>query len=377
MAISPNSFFNSDATAILASNAERDRADARLSSDFQLLGATIIRLTSELGNFSKFIVSGQKTENKILDDYAKDVQVKSSLARTGILGAPEGGSQSMGESIAGSAGMVGNMPNMSVLGGAALAGGGIAAAIAGLMGGGEPGGGPGAKPGSVPAGSLGEEKLVSLAQSAGFKGKDAATMAAIAMAESGGVSSKLNNNRRTGDLSYGLWQINMIDELGPERRKQFGISSNEQLFDPATNANAAKIVKERSGFSAWSVYKSGIYKQYLPAAERALNKIESAPKSSSKPPAKPSNVSVSPTSSEMKTQTLQVQSTPSSQVASSIVPKSQSQEPMIAVLPTSNKTTMPTTSPVRDSTGSSGGSPDSGSWLTAISRLSMGIASMG
>ena len=245
------------------------------------------------------------------------------------------------------------------------------------MGGGEPGGGPGAKPGSVPAGSLGEEKLVSLAQSAGFKGKDAATMAAIAMAESGGVSSKLNNNRRTGDLSYGLWQINMIDELGPERRKQFGISSNEQLFDPATNANAAKIVKERSGFSAWSVYKSGIYKQYLPAAERALNKIESAPKSSSKPPAKPSNVSVSPTSSEMKTQTLQVQSTPSSQVASSIVPKSQSQEPMIAVLPTSNKTTMPTTSPVRDSTGSSGGSPDSGSWLTAISRLSMGIASMG
>ena len=39
-------------------------------------------------------------------------------------------------------------------------------------------------------------------------------MTAIAMAESSGDSAALNNNPNTGDLSYGLWQINMIGDMG-------------------------------------------------------------------------------------------------------------------------------------------------------------------
>ena len=107
------------------------------------------------------------------------------------------------------------------------------------------------------------QKLVPLFAGAGFNASQANTMAAIAMAESGGNPRALNDNRRTGDLSYGLAQINMIDRLGPERRRQFGISSNEQLYDPATNARAAKSVFDSQGFNAWSVYKSGAYRQYL------------------------------------------------------------------------------------------------------------------
>lgn len=130
--------------------------------------------------------------------------------------------------------------------------------------------GPGsATPGSVPAGSLGTAKLVQLARSAGFNANDAAIMAAIAMAESGGRSGAHNNNAATGDNSYGLWQINMLGGMGPERRRQFGIGSNEDLFDPATNANAAKAVFGSQGFGAWSVFRSGAYKQYLPAAQAA------------------------------------------------------------------------------------------------------------
>lgn len=123
--------------------------------------------------------------------------------------------------------------------------------------------------GSVPGKSLGVGKLVGLARQAGFKGQDAATMAAIAMAESRGRSGALNNNPRTGDLSYGLWQINMLGGMGPQRRRAFGIGSNEALFDPATNANAARRVFESQGFGAWSVYRSGAYKNYLPAAMAA------------------------------------------------------------------------------------------------------------
>ena len=130
--------------------------------------------------------------------------------------------------------------------------------------------GPGtATPGSVPAGSLGTEKLVQLARSAGFNANDSAIMAAIAMAESSGRSNAHNDNPRTGDNSYGLWQINMLGGMGPARRKQFGIDSNEDLFDPATNANAAKAVFGSQGFGAWSVYRSGAYKQFLPAAQAA------------------------------------------------------------------------------------------------------------
>jgi len=126
-----------------------------------------------------------------------------------------------------------------------------------------------AMPGSVGRGQLGVGNLVALARSAGFRGQDAAIMAAIAMAESSGRSSAHNQNPRTGDNSYGLWQINMLGGMGPARRRQFGIGSNDALFDPAVNANAARQVYGSQGFGAWSVYRSGAYKDYLPAAMAA------------------------------------------------------------------------------------------------------------
>ena len=111
--------------------------------------------------------------------------------------------------------------------------------------------------------SLNVQGLQGLAEGAGFKGEDARTMAAIAMAESSGNPKAHNPNASTGDNSYGLFQINMLGGMGPERRKQFGIESNEQLFNPATNARAAKQVYDSQGFGAWSVYKSGKYKEFL------------------------------------------------------------------------------------------------------------------
>ena len=113
-------------------------------------------------------------------------------------------------------------------------------------------------------------RIVSLARSAGFTGENAAIMAAIAMAESGGEPGAHNLSRSTGDNSYGLWQINMIDTMGPARIKQFGIRRNEDLFEPGANAKAARKVHGDQGFGAWSVYRSGAYLQYLPAARRAL-----------------------------------------------------------------------------------------------------------
>jgi hypothetical protein len=131
----------------------------------------------------------------------------------------------------------------------------------------------GPAPGSVSGKQFGAEELVRLAIDSGFTKAQAPIMAAIALAESGGRAEAHNPNRSTGDNSYGLWQINMIDELGNQRRRQFGLKSDEQLKDPATNVRAAKRVFESQGLSAWSVYRSGAYRQYLPEAKRALARL--------------------------------------------------------------------------------------------------------
>lgn len=149
--------------------------------------------------------------------------------------------------------------------------------------GGAGGGAPGAlgpnrlMPGSVGRGQLNVGQLKALALAAGFNDRDASIMAAIAMAESGGRSAAHNNNVRTGDNSYGLWQVNMLGRMGPERRRSFGIGSNEALFDPAVNASAARKVFESQGFGAWSVFRSGAYRQFLPGAMRAQAGAPPAP----------------------------------------------------------------------------------------------------
>ena len=145
-------------------------------------------------------------------------------------------------------------------------------------------------PGSIPAGRLSITQLVSLAKSVGFPDNEAAIMASIAMGESGGNSNAHNDNPSTGDDSYGLWQINMIGTLGPDRRKKLGLSSDAQLKDPVTNARAARLIRNEQGLSAWTVYKKGIYKKYLPDAQKALKNApvisrDPAPDLSQAPPA--------------------------------------------------------------------------------------------
>ena len=124
--------------------------------------------------------------------------------------------------------------------------------------------------GDVPTGgTLNQEEIARTLRVAGFPEDKVVTMTAIAMAESSGDSAAINNNPNTGDLSYGLWQINMIGDMGPERRKLFGIKSNEELLDPLTNAKAAYEIYKLQGYAAWSVYKSGKYRDYMVSAKKA------------------------------------------------------------------------------------------------------------
>ena len=62
-----------------------------------------------------------------------------------------------------------------------------------------------------------------------------------------------NGNHKTGDSSYGMFQINMIDQLGPDRREKFDLESNAELFNPVKNAEIAHYMSQ--GGDDWSSWK--------------------------------------------------------------------------------------------------------------------------
>lgn len=101
---------------------------------------------------------------------------------------------------------------------------------------------------------LSKKELAKLLLQGGFTEQQVPAMLEIARRESSLNPLALNPNADTGDLSYGLFQINMLGGMGPERRKALGLKSNEELYDPATNVRAAKYIYDMQGPQAWSVY---------------------------------------------------------------------------------------------------------------------------
>jgi len=101
--------------------------------------------------------------------------------------------------------------------------------------------------------SLTDLELKELLSLVGFKGKDLVVAWAVAKKESNGRPLAFNGNHKTGDSSYGMFQINMIDTLGPDRRTKFDLESNAELFNPVKNAEIAYYMTK--GGDDWSSWK--------------------------------------------------------------------------------------------------------------------------
>jgi hypothetical protein len=129
---------------------------------------------------------------------------------------------------------------------------------------------------------LSAKEILDVALRAGFSpaGEEAVIATAIALAESGGDPHA--HNPKPPDNSFGLWQINMIGTLGPDRRQKLGLSRNEELFDPATNARAARLVflEARQRFTPWSTFTKPAghepYKDHLGAARQAATQLKAS-----------------------------------------------------------------------------------------------------
>jgi hypothetical protein len=115
---------------------------------------------------------------------------------------------------------------------------------------------------------LSDTDLVELLSAVGFEGKALKVAYAVAKKESNGRPLAHNGNQHTGDNSYGIFQINMIADLGDARRDKFNLKSNTQLFDPVINAKIAFFMT--GGGEDWSSWKivpgqnnGERYQQYL------------------------------------------------------------------------------------------------------------------
>lgn len=98
--------------------------------------------------------------------------------------------------------------------------------------------------------SLSDRQLKELLSAVGFKGKDLIEAWAVAKKESNGRPLAFNGNAKTGDASFGLFQINMLRDLGPDRRKKFGLGYNADLLNPVLNAQIAYYMS--NGGKDWS-----------------------------------------------------------------------------------------------------------------------------
>ena len=112
--------------------------------------------------------------------------------------------------------------------------------------------------------SLSDNQLVELLKAVGFKGKALKTAWAVAKAESNGRPFAFNGNTNTGDSSYGIFQINMLGALGPDRRDKFDLDLNVELFSPVLSAEIVyHMTKGGVDWSSWSSYNKGAHYKWL------------------------------------------------------------------------------------------------------------------
>lgn len=102
--------------------------------------------------------------------------------------------------------------------------------------------------------TLNPTQLRDLLSEVGFEGESLRISWAIVMRESRGRPAAVNDDVTTKDNSWGLFQINMLGQLGADRRAKFNLASNDELLDPKKNAQVAYHMSGRGrDFGAWGI----------------------------------------------------------------------------------------------------------------------------
>jgi hypothetical protein len=81
-------------------------------------------------------------------------------------------------------------------------------------------------------------------------------MTAVAWRESRCQPAAVNRDHRSGDESYGIFQINMLGYLREEAQSRCGVSYGEELLDADRNVACAAALYRAYGYRPWN---SGVY----------------------------------------------------------------------------------------------------------------------
>jgi hypothetical protein len=107
------------------------------------------------------------------------------------------------------------------------------------------------------------DQALPYALNAGFVGRDANIMTAIAQAESGLCANNTSPPNADGSVDRGPYQINS---------KAQAWVTDTCAYDWACSAKAAKKIHDNwQGFGAWTTYTTGKYQQYMPNISRFAN----------------------------------------------------------------------------------------------------------
>ncbi len=102
---------------------------------------------------------------------------------------------------------------------------------------------------------LSDEEIIEILKLAGFRGSELKMAWAVAVKES--TLRPFAHNKSSN--CYGLFQINMSGSMGPNRRDKYNLVSNDDLFNPLTNAKVAyQMSNGGKNWSSWSTDKTAL-----------------------------------------------------------------------------------------------------------------------
>jgi len=136
------------------------------------------------------------------------------------------------------------------------------------------------------SGNIAMEDVARYALKAGFKGDNAITATAVAMAESGLKSNALGHNTSDGSYDMGLWQINSVHAGVTPYTQTYSDNPNppdptkviaglqpfmKQMFTPLLNAEKAyEVASNGTSFTPWVTYNNGAHKPFMVQAQKAV-----------------------------------------------------------------------------------------------------------
>jgi len=126
---------------------------------------------------------------------------------------------------------------------------------------------------------IGDNQIAQFALGAGFNAEQAVIATAIALAESAGSTAAVGDAQlrsKKWGASIGLWQVRSLNDPSSGNRVD-QMRDAMRLFDPEFNAQAAYAISgSGNNWNAWTVYKTGAYRQYLGRAQQAVRAASAA-----------------------------------------------------------------------------------------------------